>query len=151
MAFFVPHIVIWVLIGNSFDSRVNSTRYEVGLARGLLPRQSVGRVKFVQKRRHPRSPLLKTIVLMGNLIFDNPFLDSRVVGHWVSCGSLKQSRQGSAPQGSSPPTLARLICQESCNMGDKTGQACARIESKPGVVPGKARTHQLLWDPLFHR
>jgi hypothetical protein len=42
------------------------------------PRQSVGGGKFIQKRRYPRSPLLKTTALKGKLTFGDPFLDSGV-------------------------------------------------------------------------
>ena len=45
----------------------------------VLPRQSVERGTFIQKRQYRRSPLLKTTALEGKLTFDDPFLDSGVV------------------------------------------------------------------------
>ena len=46
----------------------------------MLPRQSVGGGRFLQKRAYARSPLLKTTASKGKLTLGDPFEDSGVVG-----------------------------------------------------------------------
>jgi hypothetical protein len=53
--------------------------WSLNLSLLLLPRQSVGGGKSIQKRVLTRSPLVKTTALRGKLTFGDPFEDSGVV------------------------------------------------------------------------